>query len=157
MNNEYSSPIITNCTFSSNDASLQGGAIFNYNSSPRVTNCILWNNRASGSTASTSASSFSHYNSSPEFSHCLIANSGGSDSWETAIGIDHGNNLDVDPLFVDSVEPAASPTTAGDLRLQHDSQAANAGDDSAYNLAIYGATDLDGNSRFVGASNYQGA
>ncbi|MGM8213263.1 GLUG motif-containing protein [Virgibacillus sp. W0430] len=34
--------------------------------------------------------------------HSIIEGSGGSDSWDDAFGKDRGNNLDVDPLFVES-------------------------------------------------------
>jgi hypothetical protein len=36
-------PAITNCTFSSNSAE-EGGAIRNWHSNPAITNCILWGN-----------------------------------------------------------------------------------------------------------------
>lgn len=41
-----SSPTIANCTFCGNSASSKGGAIANFDDSPIVSNCILWDNIA---------------------------------------------------------------------------------------------------------------
>ncbi|MBW8041183.1 MAG: hypothetical protein FVQ85_14430 [Planctomycetes bacterium] len=44
-NGSFSSPTMTNCTFSTNSAS-SGGGMFNFNSTPTMTNCALDNNLA---------------------------------------------------------------------------------------------------------------
>src|SRR5262249_19806982 len=47
MGNSYSSPTILNCTFTQNSAIDQagvGGGMYSYNSSPVLTNCIVWGN-----------------------------------------------------------------------------------------------------------------
>ena len=144
ISNFTSSPLFTNCTFHENHADSEGGAIRNsHSSSPTLTNCIIWNNSSTDSNDSTSASVFNNLiiatPSEPTFSHCLVANSGGSSSWNTDLGIDLGNNIDSDPLFVSA--------DGGDLRLLSGSPALNVGD----NAANPSTTDLAGNPRFEGA------
>jgi len=159
MYNFKASTSVTNSTFSGNQAG-NGGGLYNFdNPSPTISNSIIWNNSAAGSTTTTSASVFNNA-VIPDFSHSLIANSGGSGgSWENDIGMDNDNNIDVDPLFVDP--PPVGPGTDGDLRLLACSPAINAGDNSALPMSI--TTDLDGNPRFynggivdMGAYEFQG-
>ena len=139
--NSSSSPSFVNCSFTSNSATGFGGTILNSSSSPTLINSILWNNSASGRTLSTSASvqnltsGFSSTPSAPTYSHCLVANSGGSDAWNPELGIDLGNNIDSDPIFVNA--------NGGDLRLLSGSPALDAGDNSVN----AGALDLAGNDR----------
>ena len=95
--NFNSSPSITNCSFSSNSVTSSGGAISNMLSSPIIKNCILWGN--------TAGSSNEVYNddSTPTFSYCNIEggiagiseNSGSSTT-------DGGGNINSDPLFIGS-------------------------------------------------------
>jgi predicted outer membrane repeat protein len=47
MFNQYSSPTVTNCTFTENVA-LYGGGMYNTTSNPTISNCIFSNNSASG-------------------------------------------------------------------------------------------------------------
>ncbi len=46
MYNRNSAPAVTNCTFSANTSTLGGGAMYNYSSSPVVTNCTFSGNSA---------------------------------------------------------------------------------------------------------------
>ena len=47
MLNLFSSPTITNCTFSGNSATLAGGGMYSEGaSSPLITNCIMWGDTA---------------------------------------------------------------------------------------------------------------
>ncbi len=63
-------------------------------------------------------------------------------TWNAAMGVDGGDNVDVDPLFVTPVNPATAPTAAGDSHLQFGSPAVDTG------LNIYcPTTDLDGYTR----------
>jgi len=67
MYNRYSSPTVTNCTFSGNSASY-GGGMYNYNSWPMVTNCTFSGN--SGSVYSGGMYNYSH--SSPKVTNCTF-------------------------------------------------------------------------------------
>ena len=79
--------------------------------------------------------------------HSLIAGSGGSANWDWALGLDDGNNLDADPLFVD--------LALGDLQLGLGSPAIDAGDSTVFGgLPAY---DLGGNLRIIGANVDMGA
>jgi hypothetical protein len=152
FNTTNSHSIIMNCTLSGNSSGNNGGAVFNeMNSDPQITNTIIWNNRANGVTTSTSASVFNLDGTCvPVLSFNLIANSGGSGGgWQSAIGTDGGNNIDVNPQFVLAVDPATAPTTAGNLSLTTYSTAISVGSNVAYD--VYGDplndTDLAGNAR----------
>ena len=118
-----SKPSLTNCTFSKNSATngLGGGMYNYYSSSPTVTNCILW-----GDTVGTVISEIYNYSSNPTFSHCDIQGCGGSSVWGgTSFGTDLGGNIDQDPLFADSDNPAGTDGVLGTsddgLRLKGDS------------------------------------
>ena len=152
-NRSNSAPVLTNVTFSGNhaDGMGYGGAISNeLTSSPTILNSIFW-----GNTSTDSNFALIHNDaSSPTFSYSLVQNSGESGPlWDTAFGLDGGNNIDADPLFV------RNPNLGdyGDLHLQNGSPAIDAGDNSA-NLE---SSDLDGNPRIdnglidMGAYEYQ--
>ncbi|MFN7115271.1 MAG: right-handed parallel beta-helix repeat-containing protein [Saprospiraceae bacterium] len=148
-----------NCSFSGNKAAISGGGIHNRGGiaiSPTFTNCIVWNNEDNSGTGTANASVFNNNGATPIFSYSLIQSSGGSDSWNAIIGTDGGNNKDVDPQFVEVVNPADAPTTAGDLRLQPASPAINMGNNAADIDGTNGtqtiqdiATDLSGNPRIL--------
>ena len=131
------SPILVNCSFLKNSASREGGAIANLSSNPdflNLVNCIIWNNSAGGSTVSTDASvSNLGFRTITSYSYSLVANSGGSSSWRSTLGVDNGNNLDLNPLFIND----------SDLRLQSGSPALDVGDNSINNQSL----DLEGNPR----------
>ena len=144
--NNTSSPTFKNCSFQGNLASVNGGAIRNFRSSdPTLANCIFWSNKE-GSFTTTTGASIANSSSTPAYSHCIVANSGGSAGWNSVLGSDNGNNLDVNPLFLLEVAPAAAPDAGGNLRLSTNSPAINVGD----NDANPSSTDLDGNPRKVG-------
>jgi hypothetical protein len=77
MHNSQSSPRVTNCIFSGNEAeeSFGGGGMCNQNSSPTVINCIF-----SGNLSWTNGGGMSNIQSSPNLIHCTFsgneANSG---------------------------------------------------------------------------------
>ena len=75
MYNDHSSPTITNCTFSNNNAG-SGGGIFNYHSSPTITNCTFSNNSAYPKTNGGPSYGGGIYNqeSSPTVTNCTFSN-----------------------------------------------------------------------------------
>lgn len=143
MSNYSSSPIIlTNCTISGNTATgtYSGGGMNNYISSPTLINCILW-----GDMASTSGDDEFNTDSSITISHSDIDQRGYA-------GVD--GNIDSDPMFVR--DPGTNgPTDYGDLHLESDSPAIDAGSNTAIPSGI--TTDLDGNPRIVNSIVDMGA
>ena len=135
-NNLSISLILANVTFSGNQAGY-GGGMYNQDSILHLVNAILWNNQAL-----ISDHQISNESSTTQIEHSDIQDSGGSASWDTALGLDNGFNIDADPLFVTPVDPATAPTTGGDLHLQNGSPAIDTG-------LTFGcpSTDLDGNTR----------
>ena len=66
---EYSDPILTNCTFSGNSASYDGGGMYNSSdSSPTVTNCTFSSNPA----ASKGGGMYNSSGSSPSVTNCTF-------------------------------------------------------------------------------------
>jgi len=124
------SPIITNCTFFNNTSwHSKSGSVFNDESSPTLTNCILW--------GLDSIQVMNTSTSSPTFANCLIQGSG-SANWKPTFGTDAGNNIDSFPAFID--------TANFNIHLSTISPAINAGDTT--NLFIP-AFDLDYNHRIA--------
>jgi parallel beta-helix repeat protein/predicted outer membrane repeat protein len=125
IDNDGSSPSITNCTFSDNSAAGgYGGAILlTASSNPTLTNCILWND----TTAAGEISSVSPGPNSP------VVNNSDVDG-----GFAGNNNMNTDPLFVDSSD--------SNYQLQAVSPCINVGDNTAPGL-IGVSNDLAGNPR----------
>ncbi|MBN1889605.1 MAG: DUF11 domain-containing protein [Thermoflexales bacterium] len=158
--NYSSSPALANVAFSGNRAN-DGGGLYNLtNSQPRLTNVTLSGNRASGDGGGLYNYFWSDcsiqnslvwgnepdqvYNkySDPTIAFSDIQGSGGSGpAWGTVVGLDGGGNLDVDPRFVNPVDPMVAPTMAGDLHLRPGSPAIDAGDAA---LVPTDTLDLDG-------------
>ena len=141
--------VLTNVTISGNSGA-DGGGIFNIFASITFNNCIIY-----GNTATKNDNVSNNDESNLEYRYSLIQGSGGSGArWDAAFGIDCGNNIDIDPLFVAPQPASAAPTTLGDYSLQDGSRAINAGSDVLY-LAARGITDftnetdLAGNPRLV--------
>jgi predicted outer membrane repeat protein len=126
--NSIHDAVLTNVTFYGN-SSVLGAVIYNNSSNLTITNCILWGN---------TGPLLANMSSTPTFSHCDVEGSGGSGSWDVSLGTDLGNNLDVDPMFVNGA--------AGDLHLQQSSQAIDSGDNNAPYIA---SEDLDGRPRVI--------
>jgi parallel beta-helix repeat protein len=126
---------ITNATFHDNSASNTGGGLRNRTGAMEIANTIFWENSAGFSGDEI----FNQSAGNTGIAHSLIRNSGGSGTgWDAGLGIDDGNNIDDDPLYVDGAN--------GNLRLTYGSQAVNAGDNSA---PFIQPTDLDGNPRIL--------
>ena len=181
--NDFSSPILTNVAITGNRANMVGGGIFNTYSSPVITNTTISGNRVSnvryggGICNDYSApiinnsiiygnatSNVYHYDtdSMSTFKHSLIGGSGGSDNWDSSLGIDGGNNIDADPLFMEPVSPTLAPTLTGNYNIEEDSPCVSAGSNQLYltarNIANFiGENDLAGNPRLSGKTIDMGA
>ncbi len=171
-----STATFTNCSFANNSATSDGGAIYNSESSPQLINCTISSNTAegtgggmyngfsafdapavitisnsiiSGNTAG-SENNISNNISTPSISSSIIGESGGSTSWNPVFGTDGGNNLDLDPLFTNAIDPDGLDDILGTiddgLRLSVNSPAIDAG------VVTATVTDILGNTR-----NYNGA
>jgi len=136
MFNDYSKPTLTNVTFSGNSNGTiddnSGGGIRNYQSSPTLTNCILWGN---------APNQIANYSSSVSASFSDIQG-----------GYSGTGNIDADPLFVRAPDPGdgdwltPGDNDYGDLHLQQDSPAIDAGDNAAVPGGV--TIDLAGDPRF---------
>jgi hypothetical protein len=142
-NFDDSNPVLTNVTITDNIAQFGAGGIGNRRSNPILKNVIIWGNKAGLSDTSSPQSSIYNFLSAPQISYSLIANSGGSANWISDIGIDNGNNIDSDPLFVDRcrlitsfIDVAVPSVETMGLQLQSASPAINAGDPST-DLSIF--------------------
>ncbi|UCH83156.1 MAG: hypothetical protein JSW50_11905, partial [Candidatus Latescibacterota bacterium] len=131
-------PIITNATFALDSVQWQGSAIYNDNAFPEIYNTIIWGNSGVTQIINVSGGETTFY-------HSLIQGSGGSAAWNPIFGIDGGNNIDEDPLYVDE---------GVNFRLGVGSPAKDTGDDNAPHLAD---TDLDGRPRIENVAVDMGA
>ncbi len=119
-------PTITNCTFNNNLATDDGGGMFNYYSSPKVTNCILWGD---------TPDEIDGDSDSPVITYCDID--------QTGFGIDPGGdpdgnfNIRKDPLFYNA--------SAGDVRLTGSSPCIDMGNNAAVPAGI--THDINGDLR----------
>jgi hypothetical protein len=159
FNWKNSSPTLTNVTFSGNLALVNGGGMFNDNSSPTIRNSIFWNNRDLSSRERAAASIVNQARSAPTFRNSLVQGCNPRGRWNQRCGNNgerrNGNNLaDADPLFVAAANADDAPTTAGDLRLRKGSPAIDKGNSSYVEGVL---TDLGGNPRIGGRSVDLGA
>ncbi len=155
MFNTSCTSIVTNCTFIENFADPYGGAILNWSAaSPKITNCIFWENEAD-----TSGNQI--YNNSgcdPNISYCNIQDSNGTGpNWDRSLGWDDYNNIDCDPLFVDSNDVDGPDGIFGTLDdglfLTAESNSIDTGNPDTNDNDI-GSVDITGYPRFVdGDSN----
>lgn len=150
-----------NCTISGNYATNLGGAMYNAPGSPKLVNCIFWNNDSGNDIKDI----YNDENSNPLYYNCDVAGCEGSgDNWDTELGYDWHGNIDADPRFVTPVSPASAPTSAGDFHLQLTSPCIGAGTsdigtfpnpipaddidgeprDEAYDIGVDEALDTDG-------------
>ncbi|MEW5870606.1 MAG: PKD domain-containing protein [Chloroflexota bacterium] len=140
-NDSFAVFTMINSTVFSNTASLEGGGIYSKQATPTLSNSIIWGNSA--------ATSPQIYNTSltltPTISYSDIEGCGGSGaSWDTALGLDAGGNLDADPLFVDADgADDLIGTSDDDLRLTDGSPAVDAADNTAVPADTF---DLDGDA-----------
>ncbi len=152
-------PQLFNVIFANNSATIEGGALYvQGNNNLNITNSTFSKNSAveSGSAIhiwGDGSSSYSNFNNSvfwgntsgddkvlsifewasPTFTNSIVQGSGGSANWDGSLGTDGGNNLDVDPMFVDAAN--------GNFTLQSGSPAIDMGNNS---FIPADTTDLDG-------------
>ena len=135
---------LVNSTFSKN-----AGPTCIYNGQVEFTliNSIIWDNEVPSNSSIYSTSDFSDINISYSLvDGCWIEVGEDSVEWNEDYGKDSGNNLDEDPLFVNSSE--------GDLQLLLGSPSIDAGDSTVVGLP---STDILGNPRIIGETIDMGA
>ena len=142
--------VAANCTVAGNYSAGAGGGLKLSSAkgkAPTLRNVILWANHGGGSTTSSVASIyFSGKKATPKVTNSLVANSGGSAAWNGSGGSDGGENLDLDPHFLDPITPSARPTEQGFLNLLVHSPAIDAGLE-AYLLADSADLDADADTQ----------
>jgi len=134
------SAVLVNVTISDNVGANDGSAIYSFSSPLTVNNCIV-----RGGTRS-------EVGSLPTYTNSLIQGSGGSSTWNATYGTNGGNNIDVDPLFVNS--------GGGNFRLQSTSPAINGASNTLYTNAggsLVTDKDLAGNPRLNNTNMDMGA
>jgi predicted outer membrane repeat protein len=127
--NDRANTTITNATFHGNKGA-DGGAVYFDNTGQTLSfvNTILWANLDVGGTAQEGTIFYDKPgNLKATFSHCIVQGSGGSASWDANIGTDGGNNVDMDPMFVNDIDPDLSPQVGADLHLDVGSPALHTG------------------------------
>lgn len=134
---------LTNVTFSGNAANSGGGAIFADNGAVlTLENTIAWNNMEDGDVGDPPSSLTLAGGSSASFSSCLLQ---GYDLGGLPQGFD-GTSASNAPDFHQPANPAAAPTSDGDLRLLPES----VGIDKGVNGLNGEPTDLAAEPRIVG-------
>lgn len=124
--NSESNPQLINTTVAGNYARLHGGAFFNRGSN---TNMIIQNSIVSGNAAGQGSHVMNNDGGGiATVSFSLI----GGASWESAYGVDGGNNRFGDPFFVNPKVPSATtnPNTDGNYAITFCSPAQNSGNNS---------------------------
>ena len=139
--NNSSSPTLTNCTISGNSTLnlSSAGGLTNNSSTPTLKNCLIWNNRVDVITGSAAANLVNN-SSIPIISYSLIQNHTPAGTGNLN-GITNAANSNY-PSFVTLLDPATTPSTAGDFHLTNCSPVLNLGDNTGAPT-----TDLFGNSR----------
>lgn len=139
---------LTNVTVSGNIGSRYGAVYMASSGSLTVENSILWNNQDQSGTGTLDSALYDAGTGSVTVYSSILQASGGSDAWSAGAIVDGGGNLDVDPQFIDPLDPSAAPSSDGDFHLKAGSLALDAGDDSL----VTSSTDLDGENRIQDAA-----
>ncbi len=143
MSSVHSDPVVTNCTFSGNNAVSSGGGMYNDFSLSTVTNCTFWGNSAA------SGGGMYNYQFSPTVTNCILwgddneeISGNGSPAGVTYSDVQGGysgtGNINEDPRFV-------SPGS-GDFHLGPGSPCIDAGTNAAPDLPAF---DFEGDDRVI--------
>lgn len=148
--------VFTNVTMTGNVAVDDGGALYVLGGPVRgnttfMENSIVWNNDDITGVGTIGAGVSG--GGDVQWTHSLLQGSGGSTSWNGAAGTDGGNNIDLDPEFVQDVDLLSVPTVNGNARLTLGSAAIGSGS----NDLVDTPADLDGNARIDGGVVDMGA
>ncbi len=119
------SSTMVNCSLTDNVAGNYGGGIYNHNSSPTLTNTILWGNTATGGVGNEI---YEDATSAATVSYCDVEG-----------GYSGLANIDYDPLFRDPDN--------GDLRLRQGSRCIDAGTNAA--VPVWLTHDIEGHTRKI--------
>jgi parallel beta-helix repeat protein len=152
--------IMNGCTIIENQAS-QGGGIFVYHIHSKITNSILWENKASNGGPQIFLSNKSHIEAN--YSNTQNGQAGVYVGPDCTLNWGSGN-IDIEPMFVDAGywDPNGTPNDAnddfwveGDYHLLPESPCIDAGDPNY--VPEPNGTDLDGNPRVFGGRIDMGA
>ncbi len=146
MDNDFASPVLINCTISCNSSGSQyggGGGIGGQVSLVAMTNCIVWNNRSTGT--NLERSQIYNINGTNRASDSCI---------EGLSSLAGNNNTAIDPRFVLEIDPTSAPSIAGNFHLQDCSPLINVGNNTPLSGVI---TDLDGSLRIYATNVDVGA
>lgn len=148
MYNLGGQPALENVTFATNHAQTLGGGIYNENgSAPQINNTLFWGNSSGG--GNIGQSQITNVNATPVIHFSLIQGALAGGSWDTSLGVDAGGNIDADPVFTQNPDPGpdlvwgTNDDDYGNLRLQAESAAIDAGDNNAVSFDVQ---DLDGDN-----------
>lgn len=145
---------LVNCTLFNNSATTTGGAIYNTGAALSLVNCI-----SRGNSDAAAAPVLLTGGATSQVSKSNLQGSGGSGAWSGNAGTDNGGNLDSDPLFANSGNPAGSDNIFGTgddgLILAAGSPSADSGNANTANpIDIIGRMRPAGNGFDMGA--YEG-
>ncbi len=104
MFNDNASPTVTNCTFTGNSADNTGGGMMNYSSSPIVTNCTF-----TGNSANTDGGGMMNYSSSPTVTNCTFTEN------EASAGGGMGNYISSSPTVTNCTFTENEAVAAGGM------------------------------------------
>ena len=132
--NHDSMPKLINCTLSGNIADVNGGGLFDgYNSSTEIKNSILWNN--GDPEPLNEYSQFYTEATTPIIFHSCIQDEIPGDG-TLAFDSTNGNNIDLNPLFVNDPNPGpddlwdGTDDCIGNLKLRYSSPCIEVGNNS---------------------------
>jgi hypothetical protein len=156
-------PIFTNCTFYGNNAGQNGGALYFLGyvfEGSQVLESLIENSILSGNTSGALGNQI-YSTGDNVVNYSLVEGSGGSGAgWNTSLGTDDGNNIDLNPQFTNSANPFGAdniPGTSDDgLMVLNTSSVLNAGNNSALGLAGI-TTDFTGAARVLSSTIDMGA